>query len=567
MTFLNRIYSAAASFFKNPKHLYWWVVIVLIIPNILLDITENGSLLCKTANLLLPAGVYMMLMAAKRRAGVMALFMLPFMILAAFQLVLLYLYGESVIAVDMFLNVVTTNVREVNELLGNLIYAIGAVVVLYLPPLIWGGVATAKHVLLDAHFRHKVIRLGGATAILGCVAAACSLTATPQPALQHEIFPANAVGNMIEAIRRAKATAGFKSTSADYEFNAESVRDSSLREVYVFVIGETARAINWQLNGYNRETNPMLSKERNVTFFSKSISESNTTHKSVPMLMSALYAENFNEINGTKSIITAMKEAGFHTHFFSNQASNRSYTEFFGAEADDVRYTNLASAVHPYDDEIAQWIKDELRSNTHMKEFFVIHTYGSHFLYRDRYPSGFAYFLPDNAVDANATNRESLINGYDNSIRYTDSVLADIINALKEVNGYAGLMYSSDHGEDIFDDARNRFLHASPSPTYYQLHVASLSWICDSPITDHPEMQRNMKRNSMSPVSPQRSLFHTTLQLAGVTTPVFQAAHSLADSAYEVRPAIYLTDHNTAVPLVKSGVKDADITQLKHLIR
>ena len=134
MTFLNRIYSAAASFFKNPKHLYWWVVIVLIIPNILLDITENGSLLCKTANLLLPAGVYMMLMAAKRRAGVMALFMLPFMILAAFQLVLLYLYGESVIAVDMFLNVVTTNVREVNELLGNLIYAIGAVVVLYLPP-------------------------------------------------------------------------------------------------------------------------------------------------------------------------------------------------------------------------------------------------------------------------------------------------------------------------------------------------------------------------------------------------------------------------------------------------
>ena len=229
--------------------------------------------------------------------------------------------------------------------------------------------------------------------------------------------------------------------------------------------------------------------------------------------MSALYAENFNEINGTKSIITAMKEAGFHTHFFSNQAPNRSYTEFFGAEADDVRYTNLASAVHPYDDEIAQWIKDELRSNTHMKEFFVIHTYGSHFLYRDRYPSGFAYFLPDNAVDANAANRESLINGYDNSIRYTDSVLADIINALKEVNGYAGLMYSSDHGEDIFDDARNRFLHASPSPTYYQLHVASLSWICDSLITDHPEMQRNMKRNSMLPVSPQPPYFkpHTRL--------------------------------------------------------
>ena len=125
MTLLNRIYKPITSFFRKPECLYWWVVIALIIPNILLDVTETSPILCKISNVLLPVGVYMLLMAACRKIGIMSLLMLPFMILAAFQLVLLYLYGESVIAVDMFLNVVTTNVREVNELLGNLIYAIG----------------------------------------------------------------------------------------------------------------------------------------------------------------------------------------------------------------------------------------------------------------------------------------------------------------------------------------------------------------------------------------------------------------------------------------------------------
>lgn len=262
-----------------------------------------------------------------------------------------------------------------------------------------------------------------------------------------------------------------------------------------------------------------------------------------------------------------MKEAGFHTHFFSNQAPNRSYTEFFGAEADDVRYTQLAAVEHPFDHEMVKWVKKELQDNRHAKEFFVLHTYGSHFLYRDRYPSGFDYFLPDNAVDANAANRASLINGYDNSIRYTDYVLADLISVLKEAGCYSGLLYSSDHGEDIFDDSRNRFLHASPSPTYYQLHVASLAWVSDSLAADYPTIQRNIRQNSVQPVSPQRSLFHTAMQMAGVATPVFEASYSLADSTYTAGNPVYLTDHNTSVPLVQSGVKEADIMQLNRLLK
>ena len=174
-----------------------------------------------------------------------------------------------------------------------------------------------------------------------------------------------------------------------------------------------------------------------------------------------------------------MKEAGFHTGFFSNQAPNNSFTELFGNEADNVRYTDFSTANHPYDSSLLPMLRQALADTTHAKKFIVLHTYGSHFLYRDRYPREFAKFLPDDAIDANAGHRNDLINAYDNTILYTDSFLADAIGLLRATGCKSALLYSADHGEDIFDDQRERFLHASPNPTYH-LHTLTALVISQS---------------------------------------------------------------------------------------
>ena len=88
-----------------------------------------------------------------------------------------YLYGEAIIAVDMFLNVATTNVEEVNELLGNLIYAIGAVVVLYLPPLIAGIIGIIKKWRLGERFSQRARKL--AIAGIGCSAILTGIVTSP----------------------------------------------------------------------------------------------------------------------------------------------------------------------------------------------------------------------------------------------------------------------------------------------------------------------------------------------------------------------------------------------------
>ena len=120
----------------------WWnrqsaivvvYVVVMLLPNVLLAITEPYSFTTVTASLLMPGAVYLLLAVALKRPGLLMLCSFPLMVLGAFQIVLLYLFGGSIIAVDMFTNLFTTNASEAGELLGNIWPSIVFVIVLYVP--------------------------------------------------------------------------------------------------------------------------------------------------------------------------------------------------------------------------------------------------------------------------------------------------------------------------------------------------------------------------------------------------------------------------------------------------
>ena len=136
-----------------------------------------------------------------------------------------------------------------------------------------------------------------------------------------EMYPANVCYNLVLAAERAGETAGYAETSRDFTFNASAAHDENSREVYVLVIGETARACNFGLYGYERNTTPLLDKMEGLVTFTDVLTQSNTTHKSVPMLLSAASAEDYDCLYRQKGIITAFKEAGFHTAFFFEPAS------------------------------------------------------------------------------------------------------------------------------------------------------------------------------------------------------------------------------------------------------
>ena len=333
------------------------------------------------------------------------------------------------------------------------------------------------------------------------------------------------------------------------------------------VVGETSRALNWQLYGYERETNPLLSRQPGIVAFSKVLTESNTTHKSVPMLMSDITACNFDSIYHQKGIITAFKEAGYQTAFFSNQRYNHSFIDFFGKEADTfdfIKEDSLDSAYNPSDDELLALVAKEL-SKGNQKQFIVLHTYGSHFNYRERYPSEDAFFLPDYPVEAEVKYRDNLVNAYDNTIRYTDGFLSRLIHMLEEQHVDAAMLYTSDHGEDIFDDSRHLFLHASPVPSYYQLHVPFLIWMSDTYREAYPEHWQTVTGNKDKDVSSSCSFFPTMLELGGVQTSYRNDSSSVVSPLYTMKPRVYLNDHNEPRPLDDLGMKQPDFQKCQVL--
>lgn len=543
----------------RPAVLLWIFPLLMIIPNVALAFTEIDPLLFKITDIILPLGLYYLLTSITLNVGLSVICCLPLMILAAFQIVLLYLYGESIIAIDMFLNVATTNVGEVAELLGNLLFAITVVIVLYLPPIVWATtlMLTKSHLARRQLFKPR--RLGLTATLTGLILLVCCFLVYPGTPVMRHIFPVNVCSNLISAIKRTAATTDYKNTSASFSYRPTATRESADREIYVFVIGETSRADNWQLNGYSRQTNPRLSNEKNLIFYPKTLSESNTTHKSVPMLMSYLDASNFGDsIYTAKSIFALFNDMGYLTAYFSNQSPNHSFIDFFGTQADTCAFIKSQSA-SKFDFDLLEPLSDFISSNPDGRLFIVLHTYGSHFNYRERYPDSNSIFKPDNATDADKNNRGELVNAYDNTIAYTDCLLDSVIRRIEREHCNAALVYTSDHGEDIFDDSRERFLHASPTPTYYQVHVPFIIWTSDEYATCYPETVSQAFANRDKNVSSSKSVFNTLIDLAGLSTSYADKRYSLVSDDYHEPRRIYLNDYNESVELIKSGFKEQDI--------
>ena len=137
--------------------------------------------------------------------------------------------------------------------------------------------------------------------------------------VEDNMYPANVFYNLYLAVRESYRSAHYQENVARFRFNARATHAKDSTEVYVLVVGETARSENFQLYGYSRPTNPELMHTLGLMVFRDVRSQSNTTHKSVPMLLSAATAEDHDRLYHEKGIIAAFREAGFYTVFLSNQ--------------------------------------------------------------------------------------------------------------------------------------------------------------------------------------------------------------------------------------------------------
>lgn len=566
----NAIYNKVSS----GTFLYWYAVVALLLPNIALCFTERLSFWAGAANMLLPLALYMWFFSVARCPGKMVWWAFLFVFFAAFQLVLLYLFGTGVIAVDMFLNLVTTNSEEVMELLDNLLPAVVGVFVIYLPLLILAVIHIRKKHQISVSFQHHIRKWVMEAGSIGLFCLLACYVVVDGYRMRNQLYPVNVCYNLYLAFERNAASENYQEASRNFRFDARSGHDAEAPEVYVMVVGETARAHNFSIYGYPRNTNPLLSKTPGITAFPDATTQSNTTHKSVPMLLSAASAEDFPRLFHEKGILAAFREAGFHTVFISNQLPNHSFIDFLGEQADEhyfLKKEESAQGSH-YDEDLLQKLdkilpEADASSSIHYryrKLFVVLHTYGSHFNYQERYPRSFAYFKPDGRSEAMPENRRDLLNAYDNTIRYTDYILHGIVERLQKwelvqtkarnkpdgiyCQPTSAMLYTSDHGENIFDDNRKLFLHAAPKASDYELHVPFIIWTSLGFDKKYPKVVKALADNHTKQVQTSLSVFHTLLGIGGIQTRYCQDEHSVASELYHPGRLLYLDDHNEAIP-------------------
>lgn len=553
-------------FYQNIQIVYFWIfVLVLLVPNfIILDIAPKPFYMV-IPYLAIPMSLYMVLLSLSRKPGYMLIYAFPIIFIGAFQMVLITLSNSTVIGADMFTNIFTTNTSEATDVLATLVGTIIKFLLLYGGAYTLAYFSIKSNIIRPLHFYKKIVWGALAIFLTGLSFMLFSYSKNPQYSALQELFPINVVNNFRVSIVRWKMSKAYPETSKEFRFNATTTPKEQ-REIYILVVGESSRADRWGIYGYQRPTTPHLEALGDeIIKMSDAVTESNTTHKSTALIMSSVSAVDFEKVYTQKSIVSAFNEAGFTTLFISNQGANGSFMDFFASEA--THRIDLPSRkaengmVVGYDGEAIVPVKEYIASNDD-DLLIVIHSYGSHLQYHDRYPKEFEQYAPACSTSIAEEDKAALNNSYDNTIVYTDNFLTQLIQILDSTDVCTGFMYISDHGEDLLDDSRKRFLHSSPTLTYYQLHIAYLMWFSDEYKQLYEQKYRSALDNKTKSVT-TGSVFHTILDIADIKTSYLKVDESIVSPTFTEKPRMFLDDLYHPIYFTNTGLQPIDFELLE----
>ena len=175
----------------NAQRLAAMFVASLMLPVLILICTEKNPFWTSVVCVMMPLGGYTLFASLARRSGVMVWLGLPLVFFSSFQIVLSYLFGNSVVASDMFLNLLTTNPDEASELLANIYPAVIAVMLIYVPLLWLATEHIRRRVLLRSQVRLKMAAVGSATFMLACLVLVYGCKRDIKHVVRDELFPIN----------------------------------------------------------------------------------------------------------------------------------------------------------------------------------------------------------------------------------------------------------------------------------------------------------------------------------------------------------------------------------------
>lgn len=455
-----------------------------------------------------------------------------------------YFMGNYGVAIDtvMMQNVMETNPAEVADLLSVKMLAYLLLLGVLPAVLIW-----VWPVRYAAPLRGLANKLGVALlAALLLVSAVAAFYSTYGPLLRqhdqltHFINPTNFI---YAGAKLAKEQLGLHEHLTVQPIGTDAAQQAPgpRKQLMIFVVGETARADHFSLNGYGRDTNPELSR-LDVLNYTQVHSCGTSTAVSVPCMFSMFERKDYTDKKGktVESLLDVFQHAGVKVLWVENNS--------------DCKGTCLRSPHRdipknqpgPYcdghnclDESLLEGLQADIDSMDGNGVIFL-HSDGSHGPeYYLRYPPAMEHFTPVcHTNQLGSCSSESLNNVYDNTIVYTDHFLARVVDLLKanQARFDTSMWYVSDHGESLGENGL--YLHAAPyaiAPET-QKHVPMVLWFGQNTLAD-----AGVSRDCLAAKRDEADLshdvvFHSLLGLFNVQTQVYKPALDIFSSCRDRAP-------------------------------
>ncbi|MDB5757116.1 MAG: phosphoethanolamine transferase [Burkholderia sp.] len=496
---------------------------------------------------LLPAATllsWVAIWALFKRPAYFHLLLLPAFLALPVETYLQLYFGQG-ISVHHLGIIAETSPAEAQEFLGNKIWLLGGVILLALG---WFGLswrAAWRTHALDWRGPSRLVvclllSIGLALWLYGGgVSHSSAMSAKPGPGtlppwaqisvdarLLARSWPYGIVIHAESYRKERHYLAQLSARTAQFHFGAVQANQKDAPQIVVMVLGESSRADRWSLNGYVRDTNPLLEKEANLVSLSDMVTPVSATRLSVPVILSRKPAtQSLRAGFSEPSFISAYREAGFKTFWLSNQMSFGEFdtpVSVFAKEADVTRFFNLGGFTNQsdLDDVLLAPLKNAMNDPA-LKKLVILHTLGNHWNYSHRHPKEFDRWKPslfgiDKPAYTSLKLKPEINNSYDNSILYTDWLLSQVIGVLKTGPAMASMMYVADHGQTLYDGSCKLAFHGHN--TQFEFHVPALVWYSDAYGAAHAEKVMQLRQHRVAPLATE-NIFHSLLDMADIRYP------------------------------------------------
>ncbi len=328
--------------------------------------------------------------------------------------------------------------------------------------------------------------------------------------ITQRYFPYNLLFAMKDFVAEKISLARGTSTA-----NIDVTYDTKQPVTVILVIGESVRAANWGLNGYTRQTTPLLAKRPGVINFTDVKSCYPLTRVAVPCILTN--GSYVTSAAGPYSLLQLFRRMGFFTasidmHGMTESVFGSPVAKLFNSGNRLISFNGSMLSENNVDDAGVTALKQMLAE--HKDNLFVFfHPFGSHWPYATRYPAKFGKWQPvcnptdnslvDLAKDMSQCVPQELVNAYDNSILYADFILDEVMDSVK--GRPALVLYTSDHGQSLGEDGL--FLHGHPN-AQIERHVPLVVWATPEFEKRFPGALDHMRAKQKIPTS-HDAIFHT----------------------------------------------------------